>query len=113
MAKRKKKKDAAPVQSETPNRYGAQGLTTDDGEPCCCHRVPLSDCCDGCVALESTKRKPTLVAVPRAVPAGVGYEAPIAGIAEAIHRKNRTFIGDPQEPPVCPQHAEDYEPEGE
>ena len=46
-----------------PNRYGAQGIYNETGVHCCCHMVPLTDVCDGCVALESTKRRPTLVGV--------------------------------------------------
>jgi hypothetical protein len=46
-----------------PNRYGAQGICNDDGDPVCCHVVPLHDICDGCEALRQTKRKPSLVGV--------------------------------------------------
>lgn len=46
-----------------PNRYGAQAIRNEAGEQCCCHMVSLSDICDGCEALRSTKRKPMLVGV--------------------------------------------------
>lgn len=49
--------------SDTPNRYGAQGTYNETGVHCCCHMIPLTDICDGCEALRSTKRQPTLVSV--------------------------------------------------
>ena len=46
-----------------PNRYGCQDNRNEDGELCCCHMRPLTATCDGCFALEGTKRQPTLVGV--------------------------------------------------
>lgn len=46
-----------------PTRYGAQNITNDGGEGCCCHMVSLAKHCAGCSALELTRRAPTLVGV--------------------------------------------------
>ena len=56
--------------SEIKNRYGAQNILY-KGEACCCHKVPLSEACSGCTALEETKRQPTLV--------GVGHDEETGG----------------------------------
>ena len=45
------------------NRYGAQDNRNDAGELCCCHGRRLTATCDGCFALEGTKRQPTLAGV--------------------------------------------------
>ncbi len=63
MARKKKAKDAFPVKiiESKPNRYCAQGIVNEHGEDCCCHMTPLFNACDGCTALEGTKRQPTLI----------------------------------------------------
>jgi hypothetical protein len=87
------------------NRYGAQGILDRDGEPACCHHISLEKKCDGCIALRETARRPTLVGIgdvtvevledeprPVPVPAGVGYEAPVAGMAEMRADRDRVEL---------------------